>query len=147
MKKIKYLLVAVIGVFLVTGCSSEKKLTCTLSETSDGMKMENTVVAKFADNVPNYLKMEVVTTAEDETVKQNWSLFVGIMDSAFSAIEETDGISVTTNNNEKKYSYGITYEIDLDKVSDEDLSSLDLETAETYEELKKGFEEQGYTCK
>lgn len=150
MKKLGFLCAIFVAVILITGCGSTKTLTCTLSETSEGMKMDQEITMNFKDDKVEYVKVNMITSAEDEELKTSWDLLTSILDSSFD-VENSEGITISTNNDKENYKYEISYEVDLEKASTEKLAELGMEDIvdadESYEETKKAAEEDGYTCK
>ena len=61
------------------------------------------------------------------------------------------GLKVTFKNDEKNYSYNLTFDVDLTKVKDENLEKYDLDSivdsTSTLEEVKENAEKDGFTCK
>ena len=138
------------SLLLMTGCGGEKTLTCTNSEENSGMKMDQEVTMTFKDDKVTYVKMSIDNEATDDTIIDNWDMFVSMLDSQFEETEK-DGVSLKTNNNKDKHTYNVSLEIDLTKASDDALSEYGLDgiTDEkaTYEDTKKEAEADGFTCK
>lgn len=148
MKKIKFLLVAVVAVLFVTGCGNN--LTCTKTEEESGIKVSQTISMDFNGNKVNYVKMTVDSVAIDETIKDNWDIFVNILDGQFEPKNEK-GIKLSTNNDKNKYTYSVSYEVDLNKADKDALEEIGLEnlltSTDSREDVKKDAEADGYTCK
>lgn len=150
MRGVKYLGVLVVSLFFLTGCSSEKTLTCTNSEESSGITSNQKITVTFVDDEVTYVKMSIDNEATDDTIIDNWDTFVSILESAFEDTEE-DGIVLTTENDTDNYTFSISLEIDLEKASEDALSEYSLDdiasSSATYDEVKEAAEEEGYTCK
>ena len=138
------------SLLLMTGCGGEKTLTCTNSEENSGMKMDQEVTMTFKDDKVTYVKMSIDNEATDDTIIDNWDMFVSMLDSQFEETEK-DGVSLKTNNNKDKHTYNVSLEIDLTKASDDALAEYGLDNIAdekaTYEDTKKEAEADGFTCK
>ncbi len=138
------------SLLLMTGCGGEKTLTCTNSEENSGMKMDQEVTMTFKDDKVTYVKMSIDNEATDDTIIDNWDMFVSMLDSQFEETEK-DGVSLKTNNNKDKHTYNVSLEIDLTKASDDALAEYGLDDIAdekaTYEDTKKEAEADGFTCK
>lgn len=150
MKKVKLLFLGIIVTLLVTGCTSEKTLTCTNSEEADGIKMEQEIVMKFKGNKIDYVKMTVDSKATSEVIKDNWDVFSSTMDSQYSK-KDIDGIKLIATNNKEDYQYSVTLEVDLKKASSDSLKEYSLDGIadedSSIDEVKKSAEKDGFTCK
>lgn len=150
MKKIKYLVITLLALLVVTGCGSSKKLTCTKEESSSGIDMKQTITVNFNKDKVSKVKLSLNSKATDENVKSNWNLFSEALGSQFSSSSK-EGIKITTKDDSKNYTYLIELEIDVNKAKKEDLEDYDMEdildSNESYSDLKKEFEDQGYSCK
>lgn len=150
MKKLKLFALAIVALLVMTGCGSEKTLTCTNTEEGSGLEMGQEVVMKFKDDKINYVKMTINAKATDDTIKDNWDLFASTISGQYSNTEEA-GVKITTKNDEKNYSYKISLEVDLEKASEDALAKYDLEDitdkGSNMEDVKKAAEEDGFTCK
>lgn len=151
MKKIKLLVLGALILLCFTGCGSSKTLECSKSEDAEGMKTTMTYTMKFKSDKVNYLKMGMDFEATTEEVKEYWSYSIGMVDSMFSEYEEKDGLKIDSKNDEDNYKYTFSMELDLDKLTDEDLEELELDdvadSSSTYDEVKKDAEADGFTCK
>ena len=138
------------SLLLMTGCGGEKTLTCTNSEENSGMKMDQEVTMTFKDDKVTYVKMSIDNEATDDTIIDNWDMFVSMLDSQFEETEK-DGVSLKTNNNKDKHTYNVSLEIDLTKASDDALAEYGLDDIDdekdTYEDTNKEAEADGFTCK
>ena len=150
MKKIKYLVIALVALILITGCGKSDKLVCTMEEESTGLKMSQTVTIDYNEDKIKGLSLAFAFKAVDDSIKSNWELFSSSLDSQFKTTS-SDGIKVTTKNDAKKYTYSLNMQINLAKATEDELDEYDLagivDSTESRAEVKKYFEDEGYTCK
>ena len=150
MRGVKLFAILTGAVLLVTGCGGEKTLTCTNSEESSGIKMSQEVTMTFKGDKVTYVKMSIDNEATEDTIIDNWDMFVSMLDSQFEESDE-DGVSLSTNNDTDNHIYNVSLEIDLEKASDDALSEYGLdgitEENASYEDTKKEAEADGFTCK
>lgn len=137
----KKVLLGLCCTLVLTGCGG-KTLTCTMSEKENGMEMKQKVALTFKDDKNVKGKMEVSIKVDEES-KEYLDLMKGMLDAAFEEYEEA-GLKVDSKL--KDTSLEISVEYDVDKLTDELKEDLDYSDT-TYEETKKDFEEEGYTCK
>lgn len=150
MRGVKLFAVLAVSVLLITGCGREKTLTCTNSEESSGIKMNQEVTMTFKDDKVTYVKMSIDNEATDDTIIDNWDMFVSMLEGQFEETNE-NGVNLSTNNDATNHTFNVSLEIDLTKASDDALAEYGLdgiadETA-TYEDTKKDAEADGFTCK
>ncbi len=139
-----------VATVLLTGCSSEETLTCSMEDESSGVSMEQIVDMTFKDDKINKVKMTVNTKATNDTMKENWDLIASSMDEQFDE-KTSDGVSLSKNNDADNYTYKVELSVDLDKATEDSLSEYGLDgiTSDnsTLEETKKEAEDSGFTCK
>ena len=139
-----------VSILFITGCGGEKTLTCTNSEEDSGLKMSQEITMTFKDDKISYVKMSIDNEAIDDTIIDNWGMFVTILDSQFEASNE-DGVKLSTNNDTDNHIYNVSLEIDLEQASEDALAEYGLDgitdANATYEDTKKDAEDAGYTCK
>lgn len=139
-----------VSILFITGCGGEKTLTCTNSEEDSGIKMSQEVTMTFKDDKISYVKMSIDNEATDDTIIDNWDMFVSMLDSQFEETDK-DGVKLSTDNNGDKHIYNVSLEINVEKASDDALSEYGLDgiadANATYEETKQEAEDAGYTCK
>lgn len=149
MRKFKILGLLLTVILLLSGCSQEQVLTCTTSEEDDGIKFTQTVKMTFQQDSVTNISLVIDSEVTDDTIKDNWSSFVEMMDEQFSESEK-DGITLSKNSNKDNYTYTFQVDIDTSKASDDDLAEYGLDgiadASATYEETKKEAEEDGFTC-
>lgn len=120
-------LVALVG---LTGCG--KKLTCTMENSQSGLEMKQNVEIKFKDDSVDTMKVTMDITIPDEYKDEKQELI-----DMFK--EEDENIKVTETND------GIRVEADENSDLFADMDIKDKEVS--YDDAKKAFENQGYTCK
>ena len=139
-----------VATVLLTGCSSEETLTCSMEDESSGVSMEQIVDRTFKDDKINKVKMTVNTKATNDTMKENCDLIASSMDEQFDE-KTSDGVSLSKNNDADNYTYKVELSVDLDKATEDSLSEYGLDgiTSDnsTLEETKKEAEDSGFTCK
>ncbi len=128
MKKGILILLAVVAVFGMTGCG-EKKLTCKIDNSQLGLEANSTVEIKFKKDTVDSMKVSMDIVVPDEYQDEKKDL----MD-MFK--ESYENIKVTETNS------GIRIESDGNS-SDFVVSGV----TGSYGDVKKDFEDLGYTCK
>ena len=150
MRGVKLFGILAVSILFITGCGGEKTLTCTNSEEDSGIKMNQEITMTFKDDKVSYVKMSIDNEATDDTIIDNWDMFVSMLDTQFEETDK-DGVSLKTNNNKDKHIYNVSLEIDVEKASDDALSEYGLDgiadANATYEDTKKDAEADGFTCK
>ena len=148
-KKFKLLLLAIVGVFVLTGCGG-KTLTCTMSESESGMEMKGKIVAKFKDDKVTNLKMTMDAKATNDEVKKSWSMMSSLLKSQYSD-KKADGVKVTSKVDDKKYTFSFSVEIDTKKASKDALKEYGIDSLDAeksgYDDAKKSLEKSGFKCK
>lgn len=149
MKKFKLLLLAIVGIFALTGCGG-KTLTCTMSESESGMEMKGKIVATFKKDKVSKVKMTMDAKATDDSVKKNWSLFANTLKSQYSE-KKADGVKVSSKVDDKKYTFSFSLEVDVNKASKDALKEYGIDSLDAeksgYDDAKKSLEESGFKCK
>ena len=147
---VKLFAILAVSVLFMTGCGGEKTLTCTNSEESSGIKMNQEVTMTFKDDKVTYVKMSIDNEATDDTIIDNWDMFVSMLEGQFEETNE-DGVNLSTNNDATNHTFNVSLEIDLTKASDDALAEYGLDgiadEKATYEDTKKEAEADGFTCK
>lgn len=147
MKKKLMLCIPVVALGLLTsGCGNTKVLECTMTDDStDGMEMLETIKATYKKDALTNVTMNMKITV-DEELEEYMDELSDSLTSEFSSLEDKEGVKVTAETDENVLDFNI--EADLTKMDDEAKEELDMDDeTETYEEAKKYFEEEGYTCK
>lgn len=120
-------LVALVG---LTGCG--KKLTCTMDNSSLGLEAKSTVEVKFKGDSVDSMKVSMDITIPEEYMDEKDDLINQFKDSY-------DDVKVTEIKN------GIRIEADENSSFFQGLDVKDKTVS--YDDVKKAFEGQGYTCK
>lgn len=130
---------------LASGCSSDKKLTCTIDQSTAGNKVVQNMEATFSGDKITKLNMEVETKLADEYVKYI-DTFVTQIDSKFESYKGKKGITTNTTKKDSSVIFNMTVDVDkMDKDSKDALGIVDVNGS--YKESKKALELAGYTCK
>lgn len=130
---------------LVSGCGNTKVLKCTMSDSTDGMELSQTIKATFKKDAVTKMDMEMKMTVDDEFKDYIDDMADGLK-SEFSNLEDQKGVNISTDTNGNVVTFKMT--ADLSKMDDEAKEELDMVgTSETYDQAKKELEEEGYTCK
>ena len=150
MKKVFGLMIMSCLIFILVGCGSTQTLTCVIEETEEfGMKMNMEYEMSFEDETLSKMKAIVSFEATSDELKESFDEFTVQLDSLYDGYE-SEGI--TLDSNIDGYVYNMILNIDLDKVSDEDLEEMDFdisgeELEMTIEEVMKPIEEEeSMTC-
>ncbi len=148
---LKLFSVLAVSILFLTGCgNSNKTLTCTNSEESSGIKMDQEVTMTFDNDKVNYVKMTINSKATSSAIENNWDMFASMMEEQFQDKKET-GVSLSTSNDSSKHEFKVELEVDLTKAKASDLEEYGLDSITdanaTYEETKKDAEDSGFTCK
>lgn len=149
MKKFRILACSLVAVLVLTGCGN-KTLTCTKTESNSGLDMTQEISIKFKGKKVTNMKVSVDSKATTDTIKNNWDMFVGILDAQYPESNE-EGVNITTQNNADKHTYKVSIDIDLNKASESALEEYDLDgVADVNSDIKTvkaAAEKSGYTCK
>ena len=142
MKKLCSLFLAIVCLTVVTGCGSSKnEITCTMTE--DGQKVVATVRTDKDDKITN-VKM---STSMEAPSKEELELAYGLLNVSVGAMNSANGVKASVSK--KNLTLTMTIQVDLTKISDEDLDKLDFDFSNTATgtEFKKNAIESGATCK
>ncbi len=150
-KKINLMIIGLASLTLLTGCGKkEETLVCTNNQTQSGISMDQEITMKFVSNKVSSVKMVVDTKAVEDTIKENWSVFASTMDKQYKDKKE-EGITLKVENNNKEYTYKVSLDVDLNKVSEKSLAEYDLssiaKSKENLKEVQKSAEKDGFKCK
>ncbi len=143
MKKIVMTLVAVVMMFVLTGCGTET-LNCTMSQNQTGMKMNQEMNATFVNN--EVTKMDITMNVElDDTYLSAMDQIKSSVEANLKQYKDNGGkLDITSEGNTIKAKVNI----DLTKMSDEQKKKLNMtDVYGTKDATKKELEKQGYTCK
>lgn len=139
-----------VAAFLLTGCSSEETLSCSMTDESNGISMEQVVDMTFKDDKISHVKMSVNSKATSSLIEENWDMFASMMDEQFQE-KNSDGISISTDNDANNHTYKVNLEVNLEEATEDALTEYGLDGItddnSTLEETKKEAEDSGFTCK
>lgn len=127
----KIILALVIGLFAVTGCGN-KKLTCKMSDSANGMDMTSIVNVTFDGDKMEKVEMIIDITIPDEYKDQKDEFieqYKKLAGEDTDVSETSDGIRIKMVGNEDNY---------------EELGIKD--TKVSLDELKKELTDMGYEC-
>jgi len=126
MKKFGMLAVLFVSVLFISGCGG-KKLVCTMSEEEEGFKADITATVEFDKNdIATKVTIDTKAKFDDDASAE---LYYGIVK---AAAESQKGAKAKKSG--KTVSLVITQKASEDE-------------KESREEILKGLEEEGYTCK
>ena len=127
------LLISVLIVYLI---NSNKTITCELSKDN-----YSTVIYIDNDNFINFDYKYSFDTIEDSVNKYD------MMISYIDFISKIDGIDANINQNKNEMEYSIN--VDINKVSKDDYKLLEIDKVIdlSNSEIKKYYEDLGYSCK
>jgi len=148
-KKRNLIVLGLASLTFLTGCGSEKTLVCTTNQSGNGISVDQEITVNFKSKKVDSIKMVVDSKATDDTIKQNWSIFQTEMDKQYKN-KESDGVTLKVENDDKKYTYKVSLDVDLNKATKDSLSEYGLSditsSKENVEDVKKAAEDQGYKC-
>lgn len=138
-------------VFLLTGCGvSKKTLVCRKTQEQNGLEVDQEISMIFKKDKIENINMKVDSKAIDDKIKDNWKVFTSTMDSQYKN-NESEGLTLKVTNDDKKYTYRVMMDIDLNKVTEESLSEYNLsnviKSKEKLDDIQKFAEKDGYKCK
>lgn len=130
---------------LMTGCSSNKELNCTIDQSAAGNTVSQNMVATFSGDKITKLTMKVETKLADEYVPYI-DTFVSQIDAQFENYKDKKGITTNTTKEDSSVIFDMT--VDVDKMDDESKDALGIvDVTGSYNESKKALASAGYTCK
>ena len=153
MKKVSKLFLGLLVLILISGCGlveeKEQKLVCTTVENEEGMDVEQVISMTYKNDKLNHMTMEVNTTINDSTIKENWEEFKKTM-SKDNVEFNKDGVSLKVVVDDQNYKYNTIMYIDVLNASEEVLNEQGFEGLKddesTLEESKEEAEKDGATC-
>lgn len=146
MKKYLGVCFAVVLVSFATGCGSKSKtLKCTMEQDLSVYKMEQNVNVSFQKD--DITKMEIVQTVKvDDTYSAYMSELEKTLATVFDSYKDTKGFDISTKTD--RNTIKTTLVADFSKMDDAAKESLEIvDTKAKYDDAKKAFEAQGYSCK
>lgn len=140
MKKVLMSLLAISLAFILTGCGNDT-LTCTMSESEDGMQTSQELKVNFSNDEVSKVNLKMDFTVDDE-YSDYMSFYKNLLESQFEDVTDNGGkVDVTQEGNTLK----LDLNIDMNDLSEEQKTNLDL--SGTKESVRSQLEEEGYTCK
>lgn len=143
MKKMMMAFVAVVMMFVLTGCGTET-LSCTMSQTQSGIKMDQEINATFVNN--EVTNMYINVNAElDESYVSAMDQIKESVEANLKQYKDNGGkLDITTEGN----TINARVDFDLAKMSKEQKKNLNMvDVYGTKSATAKELEKQGYTCK
>ena len=150
MKKIRFLLICLVLIFIVSGCGNKKVLTCT--GMSEGTNMNAYAEVKYTFEKDKLISARLNTTFKDinmPNLESLWSSIKSQFAEQHSPVE-VDGFKKSIQFDDKKYTFTVTMEIDYTKISKETIEEYGLGdiSTKTYDELKQSLaSNENLTCK
>lgn len=143
--KRKLCLIGIVGLsaLVLTGCGGTKTLTCTKTETDNGLSMTTTATTKFDGNQVTNLSMKMDFETENE---ESIDLMKSLLEQQFEVYNSEKGITTEISAAGKI----ITIKIDIDPKNASDTVKEEFDVSdfhESYSKVKKDFEKDGYQCK
>ena len=140
MKKVLMSLLAISLAFILTGCGNDT-LTCTMSESEDGMQTSQELKVNFSKDEVSKVNLKMDFTVGDE-YSDYMSFYKNLLESQFEDVTDNGGkVDVTQEGNTLK----LDLSIDMNDLSEEQKTNLDL--SGTKESVRSQLEEEEYTCK
>lgn len=144
MKKVLVLSLLVGLVLFSTGCQ-KRTLVCSMETTESGMAMVSTATIDFSGNNVTKMSVQVDTELTEQYVNYK-DLFKSTLEASFSQYKSLNGVEVMTYDEGNVVTVKLV--ADISSMDAESKSKLDLvDTTASYNYVKSGLEEQGYTCK
>ncbi|MCI8330795.1 MAG: hypothetical protein HFE04_01700 [Bacilli bacterium] len=129
MKSGKLVLLSLVTILVLTGCG-KKELTCTMSQTQNGVKMDSEVVIKFDGKTVEDMNMTMDVEIPESLQEQKELLKSSFEAQTFKVEESEKGLKLTADAESKFF------------------KDLKLgESKASYDDTKEALEGQGFTCK
>lgn len=146
MKKYLTLTAMVCLLGLATACGNkEKVLECSKDQKSAGMNMTQNIKATFKNKNVTYIDMSIDVKVED-TYKPYIDTMMTSVEGQLSEYKGKKGMTLDTKK--KSTGFVVNLKADLAKMDKDTKEDLDMmNTTADFEESKKEFEDEGYTCK
>ena len=131
MKKVKLLLLSLVLVTVLTGCGSNKELSCSMTDTTSGLEVKSSVNIKLKNSKVDDMSVVVDAKIPEELAEQKQTIIDTLKgtDNSFEVSETEDGVRLTAGKDSKYFS---NFNLEKEKVS--------------YDELKETFEAAGFKC-
>lgn len=129
MKSGKLVLLSLVTILVLTGCG-KKELTCTMSQTQNGVKMDSEVVIEFDGKTVEDMNMTMDVEIPESLQEQKELLKSSFEAQTFKVEESEKGFKLTADAESKFF------------------KDLKLgESKASYDDTKEALEAQGFTCK
>lgn len=129
MKSGKLVLLSLVTILVLTGCG-KKELTCTMSQTQNGVKMDSEVVIEFDGKTVEDMNMTMDVEIPESLQEQKELLKSSFEAQTFKVEESEKGFKLTADAESKFF------------------KDLKLgESKASYDDTKEALEVQGFTCK
>lgn len=143
MKKKLYIMVLLLVMVSLTGCSS-KTLTCTKTSDESIYNLKEKITTKYGMFGVKNININMEMTLKDNSFI-NASVLEKTLDETYKELKE-NGAKVNISSKDNKVLVDINF--DLKKMDNDKLKEIDLYNVnESYEDAKKSFKKLGYTCK
>ena len=143
MKKRLYIMVLLLIMVSLTGCSS-KTLTCTKTSDESIYNLKEKITTKYGMFGVKNININMEMTLKDNSFI-NASVLEKTLDETYKELKE-NGAKVNISSKDNKVLVDINF--DLKKMDNDKLKEIDLYNVnESYEDAKKSFKKLGYTCK
>ena len=145
MKKGLYIGVALLSTCLLSGCGS-KTLKCTRENNyNDEMKMNQELKVSFENNKVTKLKLDTKVILNNDYAEYK-DTFKTQLEDEFKEIKEAEVFKYSSKDNNDVFVF--TIEENVNKMNKETKDKFNIINPEqSYDEAKKEFENNGYTCK
>lgn len=145
MKKIFMTLVAVVMMFILTGCGTET-LTCTMNSEETGMTMDQNINATFVNNEVTDMNMKIDLNLDEEYAPYAETMKTTLEEEYKTFSDNGGKVAVTGEGNV----ININIDLNFKDMTDKQKENLDIDFLDTFgtkEATAKDLESQGYTCK
>ena len=143
MKKRLYIIVLLLVMVSLTGCSS-KTLICTKVSDESIYNLKEKITTKYGMFGVKNININMEMALKDNSFI-NADVLEKTLDETYKELKE-NGAKVNISSKDNKVIVDIN--VDLKKIESDELKEIDLyDVDESYEDAKKSFKKLGYTCK
>ncbi len=137
----KKIVIALMGILVITGCKKEDKLICTIQEKEDTFTLNQNIEATFNQDEISKATFELNYQVKNQdlikVLKQN-------SQESFSKYQNEEGVQIVEKEKGNQYIYQINF--DIDKVDDNILDYFGL-IGDNKLAIEDKLTIDGYTCK
>ena len=137
----KKIVIALMGILVITGCKKEDKLICTIQEKEDTFTLNQNIEATFDQDEISKATFELNYQVKNQdlikVLKQN-------SQESFSKYQNEEGVKIVEKEKGNQYIYQINF--DIDKVDDNILDYFGL-IGDNKLAIEDKLTIDGYTCK